>query len=266
MNGRLERLALAPVVVPADLDVEETVRGGVHPGEPRDELAREEDETGAGGEHRETAFHPLPEGVPEAALDEETRDRGGLAAGHEQRADLGELGRRAHRHHVIAPNDRPERREMLGDIALERENSDLHFPARSSSMIAFARSNRTWWSFTRRSTTRSTSSGRAPALTARLRACNSMWPRWIPSVARARSAAKFWASPTEASTSPSSRADFTPSTLTFAFAVGWTAVAPPMRPTGAGISIVPTRFPSLSFSYVVRGRTMACPSAAFHAA
>ena len=34
----------------------------------------------------------------------------------------------------------------------------------------------------------------------------------------------------------------------YAFAVGWTAVAPPMSPTGAGNSIVPTRSPWASFS------------------
>ncbi len=66
--------------------------------------------------------------------------------------------------------------QMFRDVPLEGEDADLHPvpPRRSSSMNSFALSNRTWWSRTRRSTTRSTSSGRAPALTARFRACSSI--------------------------------------------------------------------------------------------
>ena len=81
-----------------------------------------------------------------------------------------------------------------------------------------------------------------------------MWPRWMPSVAKARSAAKFCASPTVAMISPSSCALFTPRSRTFARAVGWTAVAPPTSPTAIGISIVPTKSPDASFSQVVRDR------------
>src|SRR2546422_676988 len=87
-----------------------------------------------------------------------------------------------------------------------------------------------------------------------LRAWRDMCPRWIPSVARARRAAKFCARPTAAITSPSSCALFTPRRRTFALAVGWTAVAPPTSPTAIGSSMVPTKSPFASFSQVVRDR------------
>src|SRR3989442_1591761 len=73
----------------------------------------------------------------------------------------------------------------------------------------------------------------------------------MPSVASARRAAKFCAKPTAAMTSASSCAVLTPSRWTFAFAVGWTAVAPPTRPTAMGSSIVPPRSPLASFSHAV---------------
>lgn len=56
-----------------------------------------------------------------------------------------------------------------------------------------------------------TSSGVAPAVEAMVRACRDMWPRWIPSVARARTAAKFCARPTAVMISASSVAVRTPS-------------------------------------------------------
>ena len=54
--------------------------------------------------------------------------------------------------------------------------------------------------------TRSIISPVAPAAMATCRACKDMCPRWMPSVARARSAARFWARPTETMTSASSEA------------------------------------------------------------
>src|SRR5213593_135911 len=60
--------------------------------------------------------------------------------------------------------------------------------------------------------------------------------------------------PTAAITSASSCAVLTPRRWTFAFAVGWTAVAPPTSPTAMGSSIVPTRSPFASFSHAVRDR------------
>ena len=62
---------------------------------------------------------------------------------------------------------------------------------------------------TSRSTTVSKISGVAPAAVATLRACSVMWPRWMPSVTRARSAEKFCARPTAAMTSASSRDEST---------------------------------------------------------
>jgi hypothetical protein len=47
-----------------------------------------------------------------------------------------------------------------------------------------------------------------------------MWPRWMPSVASARSAARFDASPTEAATSARSSAQSTLSKLSASRAVG----------------------------------------------
>ena len=81
-------------------------------------------------------------------------------------------GRR--RHHRALGEKASDRAEMLGDVPLEREDADLHPPRRNSSRIAFARSNRIACSAISRDTTRSTSSGRAPALAARFRAWSSM--------------------------------------------------------------------------------------------
>ena len=64
-----------------------------------------------------------------------------------------------------------------------------------------------------------------------------MCPCWMPTVARARSAPRFWAIPAAAKTVPSSVAVETPKSLTHARAHGCTLAAPPIKPTGAGISM-----------------------------
>ena len=53
--------------------------------------------------------------------------------------------------------------------------------SRASTIIVATRS--TWWPA-------------APAASATERACSAMWPRWMPSVASARTAARFDARPT----------------------------------------------------------------------
>ncbi|KAG1578766.1 hypothetical protein G6F46_015746 [Rhizopus delemar] len=78
-----------------------------------------------------------------------------------------------------------------------------------------------------------------------------MWPRWMPSVASARNAPRFCARPTATATSPSSCADFTSMIFSASLASGCVLVAPPTRPTGMGISIVPTSAPEVSFSHCV---------------
>jgi hypothetical protein len=70
----------------------------------------------------------------------------------------------------------------------------------------------------------------------------------MPSVASARTAAKFCASPTAVMISASSDAVPTPRSLIAACATGCTLVAPPTNPTGIGSSSVPTTFPSASRS------------------
>jgi len=73
----------------------------------------------------------------------------------------------------------------------------------------------------------------------------------MPSVASARSAATFCASPTLAMISESSLALVTPMILSAAWALGCTLVAPPTMPTAIGISRVPTRLPSRSLPQVL---------------
>src|SRR5690606_42152662 len=121
-------------------------------------------------------------------------------------------------------------------------------PVRSSARTRSAWSTRTFRSATSRATTAGSSSAVAPTVVAMLRACSDMWPRWMPSVASARTAAKFCASPTAVMISASSAAVPTPSSATAACAAGCTVVAPPTRPTGIGSSSVPTRSPAASFS------------------
>src|SRR5262245_33844740 len=77
------------------------------------------------------------------------------------------------------------------------------------------------------------------------RPCSSMWPRWIPSVARARSAAKFWPSPTAAITAARPRAPCTSSTRKARRARGLMRIRSPTVPTASGSSNRPhSRSPS----------------------
>src|SRR5207245_4377014 len=88
------------------------------------------------------------------------------------------------------------------------EYSHVDFRVRISARTSFARSILTLRSFTRISATRSISSPTAPTVAATFRAWSAMCPFWIPSVASARTAAKFCARHTAAMTSASSWADF----------------------------------------------------------
>src|SRR3989338_4286 len=134
---------------------------------------------------------------------------------------------------------------VLRDIRPIPNDSGSH---ENASTNCLARSTVIFFSFTMASATRSINLFAAPPSTAIFLACSFMWPRWMPSVARARMAAKFWANPTEAMTSPSSCAVFTPKSLTFIFAMGWVFVAPPTKPTARGNSIFPFKWPSRVFS------------------
>ena len=97
-----------------------------------------------------------------------------------------------------------------------------------------------------RPATRSIWAPLAPAAMATWRACRVMCPRWMPSVASARRAARFCANPTLTMISASSRAVVTCISLSAACAVGCTRVAPPTMPTAMGISSVPTSAPPSS--------------------
>ena len=104
---------------------------------------------------------------------------------------------------------------------------------------------------TSRSRTSSNIDSGTPAAVTTLRACNVMWPFWMPSVASARSAAKFCASPTAAMTWASCVADSTPSRRMFSAAVGLDSRGPPTVPTLIGTSMPPHRLPSLSDHHFV---------------
>mmetsp|Transcript_31933 Transcript_31933/g.110394 ORF Transcript_31933/g.110394 Transcript_31933/m.110394 type:complete len:290 (+) Transcript_31933:111-980(+) len=70
-----------------------------------------------------------------------------------------------------------------------------------------------------------------------------MCPFWMPSVARARRAARFCARPAAAITLARPAADATPRIFTLARAAGCCATAPPTRPTASGSDMVPTKAP-----------------------
>jgi hypothetical protein len=142
-QGCLERLALSSVIVPPYPNVEDPERGRVDTRRPGREVAGEQDETGAGRQHGEAVAQSLRERVPETRLDQETGDRGRLSSRQEKGPDASEVLAGANGEDIVARNDRGECGEMLRDVALERENPHLHPAARSSSMIAFARSKRT---------------------------------------------------------------------------------------------------------------------------
>jgi hypothetical protein len=140
----LERLALGAVVVPADRHVKDPQGRGVEPGEPWYQLAREQNEPGARGEDRKSRVKSVREMVPQPGLHEEASDRGRLATGEKEGADPAQLLGSADREDVVPREDRGERRKGLRDVALQGEDSYLHLCFRSSSMNAFARSNRIW--------------------------------------------------------------------------------------------------------------------------
>ncbi len=79
-----------------------------------------------------------------------------------------------------------------------------------------------------------------------------MCPFWMPWVDRARMAARFWASPTQAISRASSPADSTARIFMATRAVGWTFVAPPTVPTAIGRVISPERSPLPSTCQSVR--------------
>ena len=74
--------------------------------------------------------------------------------------------------------------------------------------------------------------------------CSAMCPRWIPSVARARSAARFEASPAAPTIMASVVAEAVPSRRCARRAPAWARSVPPTVPTAIGISRKPTRSPS----------------------
>src|SRR5699024_6189866 len=117
-------------------------------------------------------------------------------------------------------------------------------PERSSARRDSARSNRKTFSSISRSTMISASAALAPTEAARFFACRDMCPRCTPSVASTRRAARFWARPAATMISARSWAVVTSAIRRLARAAGWTLVAPPTRPTGIGISRVPTRSPA----------------------
>ncbi len=97
-----------------------------------------------------------------------------------------------------------------------------------------------------RSSTSSKTSFGAPAAVTTLRACSVMWPFWMPSVASARMAAKFCASPTAPMTCASSVAESTPSSRKFSATVGFDSIGAPTMPTLIGSSMRPQRLPCSS--------------------
>ena len=105
---------------------------------------------------------------------QQSGDRRRLAPREEQGVQVAELLGSTEGDHGAGREKSPDGPKVFGDVPLERQDADLHRPARSSSRIALARSNRMACSATSRATTRSTSSGRAPALVARFRACSSI--------------------------------------------------------------------------------------------
>ena len=75
-----------------------------------------------------------------------------------------------------------------------------------------------------------------------------MCPACIPTVAKALKAPRFCAIPAAAITLARSSALLIPNNATFVCAPGCILTAPPTKPTAIGHSILPTRFPSSSFS------------------
>ena len=74
-------------------------------------------------------------------------------------------------------------------------------------------------------------------------AWSAMWPFWMPVVASALRAEKFWARPTAAMIRARRSAVVAPRIFRQAWAVGWSFVAPPTRPTASGSSIEALRSP-----------------------
>jgi hypothetical protein len=86
------------------------------------------------------------------------------------------------------------------------------------------------------------------------RACSDMWPRWMPSVAIARRAARLEARPAAAITWPSSAPERQPRISSASRATGCTRVAPPTTPTAAGRLIEPSSQPSSPRRQIASGR------------
>src|SRR5579875_3009327 len=137
---------------------------------------------------------------------------------------------------VLAEED-----DLAGGAAAGRLAHELDPIARSSSR---ARPIFTSPSAMSRRRSCSASAPRAPAACETARACSAMWPFWIPSVARARMAARFEASPTAAMSAARSRASLTCIMRSASRTRGCDCTTGPTVETAIGSSSAPTRCPS----------------------
>src|SRR5262245_28519297 len=116
----LERVQLATERVPLDGHVEERQDGLVAIGD----LAGEDDHPSTSAEDRRAARGEVQDRAPQAPAVDQLPHRGRLAARDDQPGDPVQVGRQAHGDAVDA--DRLERREMLAERPLQRQDSDLH--------------------------------------------------------------------------------------------------------------------------------------------
>lgn len=86
-----------------------------------------------------------------------------------------------------------------------------------------------------------------PDFWATVLACKTIWPLLMPSIARARKAAKFWASPTVTNISESYWAEGFPRIWRVCLYIGFFYKTPPIVPTEIGNYKLPRKYCSPSF-------------------
>ncbi len=122
VEHRLERVALTPVRVAADRDVDPAERALV--GAAVEHVTREEDHPGAGAEHREAVVEAPGQRGADAGRVEQPADRGRFAARDHDRIQRAEILGNPHLDGVRAEG--LERLTVLPERPLEREQTYFH--------------------------------------------------------------------------------------------------------------------------------------------